>query len=434
MTSSNLSQLIKRFQDVGVFRLYFKLLAANDNSKNQVYLGSDFQVINIIPNSGIVREEKRLKAKVDFWWLSNVGKIHQAPAAQLILYPQYPEVRFSGFLRGCKRSPSDLMRSREEGRVLFLGVTRDDRIIGYVVSSDHSIAKAIGEADRYEEVGVFRRISLGDENQQTLLEKLRGIHLKGWIDSYRLNSKGDAVACNASNCGGYTLEAELGVTPNGDPVPDYLGYEIKQYGVSDFDRGTAKSPLTLMTPEPTSGFYKDAGAEAFVRKYGYPDTGGRPDRLNFGGIYRFGKKAKRTGLTLLLTGYDLGKGKINSADGGIVLLDDDGKSAAVWDFSALMGHWSQKHAKAVYVPSLLRTDPLRQYKYGQKIYLGRGADFLTFLKGVAQQDIYYDPAVKVENAFTGNPRTKRRSQFRIKVASLESLYRLWSEIDLLDID
>ena len=49
--------------------------------------------------------------------------------------------------------------------------------------------------------------------------------------------------------------------------------------------------LTLMTPEPTGGYYKTAGVESFVRKFGYPDMTGqanREDRLNFGGIHRVG--------------------------------------------------------------------------------------------------------------------------------------------------
>jgi hypothetical protein len=31
----------------------------------------------------------------------------------------------------------------------------------------------------------------------------------------------------SSNCGGYTLEAELGATPNGYSEPDFMGWEIK---------------------------------------------------------------------------------------------------------------------------------------------------------------------------------------------------------------
>jgi hypothetical protein len=45
-----------------------------------------------------------------------------------------------------------------------------------------------------------------------------------------------------------------------------------------------------MTPEPDAGFYKDKGAEAFIRKFGYPDHSGKKDRLNFGGIHYIKKR------------------------------------------------------------------------------------------------------------------------------------------------
>ncbi len=32
------------------------------------------------------------------------------------------------------------------------------------------------------------------------------------------------------------LEAELGVTPNGYSEPDFMGWEIKQFGVKKFDK------------------------------------------------------------------------------------------------------------------------------------------------------------------------------------------------------
>ena len=86
--------------------------------------------------------------------------------------------------------------------------------------------------------------------------------------------------------GGSTLEAELGVAANSVVGPDFLGYEVKQYKVRNFSRPSSGGPITLMTPEPTGGLYRDEGVEAFVRIYGYPDRSGRPDRINFGGVHR----------------------------------------------------------------------------------------------------------------------------------------------------
>ena len=90
---------------------------------------------------------------------------------------------------------------------------------------------------------------------------------------------------SARNGGGYTLEAELGILPNGYAEPDFMGWEVKQYGVRDFERYTAKSPVTLMTPEPTGGVYRDGGLEVFLRRFGYPDKAGNAGRINFGGVY-----------------------------------------------------------------------------------------------------------------------------------------------------
>ncbi|RQW85959.1 MAG: hypothetical protein EHM79_10605, partial [Geobacter sp.] len=41
--------------------------------------------------------------------------------------------------------------------------------------------------------------------------------------------------------------------PNGKAEPDYLGYEVKQYSVTNLNRITA-GRLTLMTPQPTGGY------------------------------------------------------------------------------------------------------------------------------------------------------------------------------------
>ena len=51
-----------------------------------------------------------IKAAVSLSWLGDNGQLVPAPGAQLILYPAYPEVRLSGFLRGCSVAPSEAMR------------------------------------------------------------------------------------------------------------------------------------------------------------------------------------------------------------------------------------------------------------------------------------------------------------------------------------
>lgn len=53
--------------------------------------------------------------------------------------------------------------------------------------------------------------------------------------------------------------------------PDFRGWEVKQHSVTNFPRADSGTAITLMTPEPTDGFYKDRGVEAFIRWFGSPD-------------------------------------------------------------------------------------------------------------------------------------------------------------------
>lgn len=426
----------------GATRFYAKQLAPNDNSKNQVYLGGGFGALNIIPHGQIEEDASELagsvrdraKAPVDFWWMDDHG-IAPAPDAQLILYPKYPEVRMSGFLRGATRAPAALMRSREEGRVMFFGICSDGRVIGYVVDRETPGAVALaGEAERLDASGVFLDLqTLGQErmsSRQLLLDTLRHIHAKGWMLSQKLGKDGVAKPYNARNGGGYTLEAELGISPNGYAEPDYLGWEVKQYGVRDFVKYRSKSPVTLMTPEPTGGLYRDEGVEAFLRRFGYPDKSGKQGRINFGGIYSNGRNFHAdTGLKLTLEGFDPETSKITDLDGQIALIDSSDVVAASWAFRGVIGHWNRKHAKAVYVPSLTRAPP-PEYAYGDRVQLCEGTDVLLLLRALSQGVIYYDPGIKLEKSDTKKPVIKRRSQFRVKHNNLADLYSK-SSIEML---
>jgi hypothetical protein len=351
--------------------------------------------------------------------------VADAPGAQLILYPQYPEVRFSGFLKGCSAAPSDLMASRLRGRVLFLGVTSDKHVVGFAVGADSEIAREF-QASRLEPtLGVFvelklPRIPSGEDSRTRLLAELSRVHRLGWIDSKQLDSSGHLKPCNAPQCGGFTLEAELGIAKNSSAEPDFLGWEVKQHTVSNFD-SLAAGTITLMTPEPTGGFYKEQGVEAFVRKFGYADKLARPDRLNFGGVHKSGERHPTTHLTMSLLGYDAASGRITDANGCIALVSDTGEVAAAWAFSGLLAHWARKHSKAAYVPSQCRKEPQRQYTYGHKVRLAQRTDSLRLLRALSLGAAYYDPGIKLEHAST-KPEVKRRSQFRIASKNIAALY------------
>lgn len=425
--------LLDRMAAAGAVRFYAKRLAPNDNSKNQVYLGGDFSALNIIPHGPIGQDDSsragsvrdRAKAAVKFAWIDEEG-LSPAPAAQLILYPKYPEVRMSGFLKGAVRAPGAVMACRDEGRVLFLGICPDGTVLGHAAAHDEAVAQAL-EARHQElpKAGIFldlESVRTGDPRRR-LLEKLAEVHARGWIASQKIGRTGRPEPYAARNGGGYTLEAELGISPNGYAEPDYLGWEVKQYGVTDFGSCRPKSPVTLMTPEPTGGFYRSAGVPAFLLRYGYPDVSGKEDRINFGGVYAVGRPAhERTGLRLVLSGYDADSGKITDMGGAIELLDAQDAVAASWSFSGVMEHWNRKHARAVYVPSMMRTPP-PEYAYGGSVLLCEGTDVLLLLQAAASGNVWYDPGIKMEAASSEKPKIKRRSQFRVDVAGIGALYR-----------
>lgn len=394
--------------------------------------------MNILPISEIKDEaaggwnRERFKATIKFAWLDDEGKVSIAPNAQLVLYPKYPEVRFSGFLKGCENPPSNLMAQRLADRLLFFSVAKDGLILGYVTEPNSEIANEFNNLEFDGEHGVFKVIELPQvaNNRKRLLEELLRIYNLGWIDSKRLDKNGNILPCDAPNCGGYTLEAELGITPNGYSEPNFLGWEVKQFGVNKLDKvGTAI--ITLMTPEPTHGFYVSSGAGDFIKKYGYLDKAGREDRLNFGGIHKAGERHHLTNLQLELVGFDSITGKIKSTDGKIALIDKEDNEAASWSFSSMLLHWNRKHNQACYVPSLSETETDRKYRYGNKIILGTGTDFQLFLSQMAKGNIYYDPGIKMENVST-KPKIKKRSQFRIKSENLPNLYKINEIVDVTE--
>ena len=186
-----------------------------------------------------------------------------------------------------------------------------------------------------------------------------------------------------------------------------------------------------MTPEPTNGYYVDAGIEAFIRKYGYKDKLGREARLNFGGIHKYGKITDSTNLKLIVKGFDSTNQKITNTDGYIGLIDQK----KILHLHGLLFHYSntgiQKHANACYVPSMNEKDELlypfskQQYSYGNNIILGSSTDFSLFLNQIVKGNIYYDPGIKLELAIKGRRKQniKRRSQFRIKSNNLSMLYK-----------
>lgn len=441
-----LEKLKQTMLDKGVERLFFKILGTNNNSKQQIYLGGDFSAISIIPTGDFVSSEsgskkpaikegsRKLIGAVNLSWIDSDGALSHAPYSKLILYPQYPEVRFSGFLRGSPDGPSDLLsyekRGNEDGRVLFLGIANEGKVIAYTSSPEAVITKEIRASDKWECKGVLCEIPLDSvllnsaARKIRLLTELSRIHGSGWITGKRLNNEGNILSCNASNCGGYTLEAELGVRPNGYSEPDFLGWEVKQYAVKDHAK-INNGRITLMTPEPDGGYYVENDLMSFMKKYGYL----KDDKYNFNGYHKYSTRQEKTGLLLGTLGFDTKSGKITDADGCLFLADSEANFAASWSFAKLLDHWKIKHAEAVYVPTLTKKNGDRSYYFGDTVKLGTGTNFEKFLKSMVSQMIIYDPGSRIRNVST-KPEPKKRNQFRMAVKDLSRLYTSFEEVSV----
>jgi hypothetical protein len=429
-----LSQLTKAMADVGVVRLYYKELAPNDNSKNQFYMGPNLDALNVLPVGEVSAEigstgKPIMKAPVEFSWLSAEGVPCLARDAQVIYYPQYPEVRLSSLIRGCAAAPSRLLAERLVGRFLVLGVTRQRSVVACLPEPGSPLATEIAAAPVQRMAGVFRELTLAADDRSVLLSALKVVAGREWVPAMRMQSDGLTTDCRGPNCGGLTLEALLGVRPNSIAGPDFAGWEVKQHGVSNLARPTSGT-LTLMTPEPDGGVYRVDGVEAFIRQFGYPDTLGRPDRLNFGGHHQVGVENARTHLALRLNGFDVQNCVLVDPMGGLELVSGSGIIAARWSFPKLVNHWRAKHTRCVYVPSVQRDHNGVEYQFGSRVGLGQGTSFELLASALGRGAVFYDPGLKLEHVSSSHPIPKRRNQIRVGFRNVADLYDVFESVDV----
>ena len=433
MSFQNVGQLIARFKDLGAERVFCKNLSENDNSKQQIYLGGSFEALSFFPHGDIsAYAELKLpnfKAPLELYWVNNES-IEQAAGTQLILYPKYPEVRLSGFLKGCKNAPAEhlqqvprKMRRGTDGRVLVFGTTKEKRTLAYLAPENTPISIELLEKFAHEPPnGLFLELTMpvgSVQNKANVLAALSRIHAAGFHDSCRRNKQGLVIPYKASNGGGYTLEALLGITPNGKSEPDYLGWEIK---------GHSSNRVTLMTPEPNGGFYGERGAKEFVERYGHDAKEGN---MYFTGGHKVGVRCASTGMTLQVAGFDPANPKLFDVRGSVILVDASGNEAASWAFAQLLTHWNRKHAFAAYVRYTTQKAPIA-YRYETPVLMGEHTDFYKYLKALCAGAIIFDPGSKVIKAKTAQSTVKARSQFRINTNDLSMLYETLSKEKISD--
>ncbi len=436
MTFLSYEQFAVHVAGLGATQILCKLLAENDNTKQQIFLGGSFEALSHIPYGEVTKDSTpktpTLKARVDLRWISPDGLPMPAPGTNLILYPRYPEVRLSGFLRGCSNAPAALLQPVEkgerrfnngpDGRVLFLCPTPEGAVLAYVAKADSALARETltkVTTSGSEKFGVFYRLSIGTRNaRDEILARLIKIHRAGWHSSVRLGRSGTPIPYAARNGAGLTLEALFGIRQNSRSEPDFQGWEIKAHG---------GSRITLMTPEPTEGYYGEHGTKQFVLKYGKASDA----TVYFTGIHRADYRCEVTGQTLQLSGFDNETGKITNVDGGIELIDGHGDLAARWPFTALLAHWGRKHASAVYVPYEKSITETAQnlYRFDSPVAMGEGTDFTLFLREVASGSVVLDPGSRIRT-IGDRQEVKARNQFRTALKSLPKLYRSFECIPL----
>lgn len=448
MPLSTIDQLQELFHGFGVDAIYVKHLSPKqDNDKNQIYLGSGLDgVVNLFPAEISVRSaseslnkrkseagKPKLEAKIDLAWIGDDGAVCPAPDARIIDYFQYPEIRLSGFLEGCKSPPDALRRRNQAGygkRILALGLAPSGRVLGRVLTErDDPLVGVFPELPELASAPILRVLAVGAPAGATPLGLLRvelaSIIEAGWHRSVILKPGASGpVPFSGAQGAGYTLEALLGVAANASKAPDKYGFEVKSY---------SGARISLMTPTPDGGYQGDHTFREFMERYGHAgvkDDGSR----RFTGIHRCGVVNNRTGIELRVNGYDPATGKFadNTEEIAVQLVAAaTGDVVASWSLEHLANSWNKKHASAIYIPVSKReagggTSDSMEYSYGPTALVGQGTDVWKLLRAIHAGAIYYDPA----DSIYADGRAKVRSQWRINSSGLkEAMKTLYASVE-----
>lgn len=425
---------------------YIKHLSpSQDNEKNQIYLGGGLDgVTNLFPAQISIRSQSestakrrsaagqpKIEALLDFAWLDSSGSRHDAPTTRIIDYFQYPEVRMSGFLKGCPEAPDALRRDRVRRfgkRVLIMGTASDGKVIGLVLTErDDPVVSDFPDLPSANARSVFRVLLVDGKSSDSpaalLRDELRKIIHGDWHDS-RINRGGRILPFSGAQGGGYTLEALLGVAANGKKAPDKHGFEIKSY---------SGERISLMTPTPDLGFQGSAPFRDFMERYGHPAQKGDGSR-RFTGMHRSGLVNPRTGLELAVLGYDRQRDAFGEASAVTVALrhPESEEIAAAWSIEKLANCWNAKHANALYISFRSRQgqNGATQYRYDPVWLQGRGTDVWRLLRAIDRGIVFYDPA----DTIYADGRAKVRPQWRISARRLgEAMGALYAETSTVTV-
>lgn len=451
----DIRQVCALLNEAGADSIWVKRLVANNNSKQQVWLAGDPSDLSFLP-LGVPKYEKsnsKKKSSSDYviqipipWkWVTPNG-IFDAPNSKMCYYPQYPEVRFSGFLQGCESGPSDLMnetkRGHEEGRCLFFGAfkkhnSHESYVLGLVVGASSPAAQYVPRMDTFSN-GHICKVVINDENNNefSILESALVNVINKKIVPWRLTNDGKIVKPYiAQNAPGLTLEAELGIGENAIPSPDFDVWELKAIKQSSLEKRN-NHKITLFTPQPDIGWITSTSQADFILRYGHvskEDSDGNPIEyyLTSSDIKYDSEEKDSAKLIIKIIGFT--NAKNFDPNGKIALIDSKtGELAAGWSFLKILEHWQRKHNRVAYVPYVYESvEGQKLVEFGPLITLGMSTSFGLFLQAFNDRKIIFDPGDKL--SFIDNKwKPKSRSQFRINLNDVCAIYKEIHEIDLRD--
>lgn len=446
-----LDQVKGMFANAHIGTIWVKRLGKNNNSKQQVYLAHDLSELSFIPmgepDETATKSKKPRAGKpvihfpVPFKWITPAG-IWDAPDSKLCYYPQYPEVRFSGFLHGCSRGPSMLMspdkRGHEDGRFLLFGTVDGHDLQGHSYAAGVVIGAGCPAAHEItahmsgdENVLFPLPIGPGDTDDfSTLRNALRNL-LGRRIEPWRLREDGtEQRQYHAPNAPGFTLEAELGIGENAIAGPDFDDiWELKTILQKQLDR-RYDHKVTLLTPQPDTGWASKHSTIDFVLHYGHQTDKTETDEHYFTtrDIETSTKRNPNATVELVLQGFNSPR-DFDVNNGMIALLDKStGELVAGWTFRKLLSHWRRKHNRACYVPYLNHKEE-RTVEFGPLVTLGISTYFGLFLQAFHDGLVVFDPGDKAEKK-NGKWIPHARSQFRTTMSHLDGLYNKVIETDI----
>ncbi|KAB5608566.1 MvaI/BcnI family restriction endonuclease [Bifidobacterium jacchi] len=451
---ADISQVHDLLTNAGASSIWVKRLLRNHNSKQQIWLANDPSDLSFLPlgepSYTPAKSQKKkagspvIQIPVTWQWVTPSGQF-EAPDAKLCYYPQYPEVRFSGFLRGCKEAPNELLsetrRGHEENRCLFLGPVKNTtgkvtHVVALVVGASSPAAQYVLGMETFETGHLCPIIykSTKQHDEFSVLEHALANIIGRKITPWRLSNDGVVVKPYiAPNAPGLTLEAELGVGENAIPGPDFDVWELKAIKQKSLERRYSHK-VTLFTPQPDMPSTGRLSTVDFVFKYGHAytrDDEGNPTSYYFtsGDIQSEGEDKPSAKLELVLEGFT--DAKHFDPNGMIALYEKGTKNlAAGWSFLKLLGHWQRKHNRAAYVPYLREgKETSTVVEFGPLVTLGVSTSFGLFLQAVKDGIAVYDPGDKA-TIVNGKWKPKARSQFRIDIKDIAAIYQEVREVDI----